>query len=61
MMKITRKKLHVSCETIRALGTQELTQAVGGFDSGADQCPAQADSGAAQCPAQAAVGTKAGG
>jgi hypothetical protein len=56
MMKITRKKLHVSCETIRALGTRELTHAVGGFDSGQFVCAAQADSGKDVCGAQADSG-----
>jgi len=66
MKKLIRKTLHVNGETIRALATRELSHAVGGFDSGAFQCPVQADSGAFQCPAKAfvesgTVCTKAGG
>ena len=57
MKKITRKKLHVNGETIRALATHELAHAVGGWDSGKVQCPVQADSGAFQCPAKAFVET----
>ena len=61
MKKLLRKKLRVNGETLRALATRELTQAVGGFDSGAAECPALADTGEFQCPGQAVVGTKAGG
>lgn len=52
-MKKTPRKLVLRSETFRTLNNTDLSRAVGGFDSGAVQCPVAADSGAFQCPAPA--------
>jgi hypothetical protein len=51
MTKKTRK-LALRRETVRALANMDLARAVGGFESGAEQCPhaAAVDSGDFQCP-----------
>jgi hypothetical protein len=52
MKKLLRKKLRVNGETIRTLALPELTHAIGGWDSGKDQCPRPAvvDSDPTACP-----------
>lgn len=62
--KLVSRKLQLRTETIRALGTLDLTRVVGGdalLESGVD-CPIQlAESGNINCPAPARVtGTACG-
>ena len=55
-MKKTPRKLTLSRETLRALGTVDLTRAVGGFNSADALClAATTDTGAAACPGTVAA------
>lgn len=44
-----QRKIRVKSETIRQLGSLELSLVVAGGDTGGAQCP-MADTGDAQCP-----------
>jgi hypothetical protein len=52
-MKKTPRKLVLRSETLRTLANMDLMRAVGGVDSGAEQCPVAFDSGPKACEAAA--------
>jgi hypothetical protein len=54
-MKETPRKLVLRSETLRTLTNMDLVRAVGGFDSGAEQCPAVLDTGDVNCATGAVV------
>jgi len=54
-MKRTRHKLVLRHETLRTLTNMDLSRALGGFDSGAEQCSAVPDSGSKYCESVAVI------
>jgi len=54
-MKKTFRKLVLRSETLRTLTNMDLVRAVGGSDSGAQQCPAVLDTGQVNCATGAAT------
>jgi hypothetical protein len=54
-MKKTLRKLVLRSETLRTLANMDLARAVGGVDSGAEQCPVAFDSGPRNCESPAVV------
>jgi hypothetical protein len=54
-MKKTPQKLVLRTETLRALANIDLARAIGGFDSGVQQCPAVLDTGQVNCATGAAA------
>lgn len=48
--KKTPRRLILRSQTLRVLADIDLSQAVGGFDSGNAPCPAAPDTGLVACP-----------
>jgi hypothetical protein len=54
-MKKPPRELVLRSEALRTLANMDLVRAVGGFDSGAEQCPAVLDTGRVDCATGVAV------